>query len=179
MLQAMDGQHDDPEDDILFRGMQDIHSRPSTAASVLPSYSSSSSAAAPSSVGYGSNDGTGGGGGGSYSYGREPGGGGRKQGIAASSRPSSAEFSRQLMQLNGLDGKDKTVGRLPLAPAVSHLGQGHGYGDRPRSGGRSAASAAARRGAAVVGSRSNNARYSEVHASVDDVDFDNYSDYGL
>jgi hypothetical protein len=167
LLQNLGGAHEEAEDDVLFRGMKDIHSRPSTAASTV----------APGSVGYQFHEA---GGGGSYSYGRA---GARPQGIAGStSRPSSAELARNLMQLNGVDSKRPAP--LPVAPKVGAGYAGQGYGQRPRSGDRNAV---AQRGAAVVGGdqhfrargSSNNARYSAAGASVDDPDFDNYSDYGL
>jgi hypothetical protein len=167
LLQNLGGAHEEAEDDVLFRGMKDIHSRPSTAASTV----------APGSVGYQFHEA---GGGGSYSYGRA---GGRPQGIAGStSRPGSAELARNLLQLNGVDSKRPAP--LPVAPKVSAGYGGQGYGQRPRSGDRNSV---AQRGAAVVGGEahyksrggSNNARYSAVGASVDDPDFDNYSDYGL
>jgi hypothetical protein len=181
VLQNIGGVDEQAEDDVLFRGMRDIHSRPSTAASVAPSNAAAVLKQHEAS------------GGSSYSYGKQQ-QSGRSQGIAVS-RPGSAEFARRLMQLNNvpsLGGGVSGGSGLPRAPAPSAYGPsttaGGGYGVRPRSGDRNHA---LQSGAAVVtGGRSSHhhhngsaghgsTRYSQVAASMDDPDFDNYSDYGL
>jgi hypothetical protein len=182
VLQNIGGVDEQAEDDVLFRGMRDIHSRPSTAASVAPSNAAAVLKQHEAS------------GGSSYSYGKQQ-QSGRSQGIAVS-RPGSAEFARRLMQLNNvpsLGGGVSGGSGVPRAPVpgpgtTAGGAAGGGYGVRPRSGDRSHA---LQSGAVLVtGGRSSHhhhnasaghgsTRYSQVAASMDDPDFDNYSDYGL
>ena len=168
LLQGIQAANDGPEQDVLYRDMMDVHSRPSTAASTA-THESSYKIPPPS--------------GNWPSSSSRDCRGGQSQGIAASpsvgnakhARPNSAELARKLSYMNAFDGHIKSGKQLPIAPPV-------GYDARPRSGGDK--NTRLQSGVAVVGSTwnkggSNNMRYSNITSSVDDPDFDNYSDYGL
>lgn len=178
VLQNMKGDKDSPDEDLLFRAVGDVHSRPTTSGSI----GSSSSGYRPRLFDpYPEEKG--------YHYGAraEPssafhpvrGGGiaaGTSTDLSSGARPNSAELARKLSRLNSND-----VPRAREPP--------RGYVSRPLSGKRDVTGGDAfsigqraemnLQAPSGVGSYRSRNRYANVAASVEDQDFDNYSDYGL
>ena len=180
VLQGINGDKDSPDDDLLFRGVSDVHSRPTTASSIGSTYR-------PHLFDPYSQES------GGYSYGvrTEPssvyhpvrGGGIAVRSSsdhslpvgAAAARPNSAELARKLTRLNNHD-----------ASAIVESSNGYGgHGKRPMSGKKNdnklvdAFSMGQRAEMNLHKTSSRQGRYASVAGSVEDPDFDNYSDYGL